>query len=465
MIRSAPAARRVSGAAAGAIVTVCAMSAFAADGWRAYFTPDDMMNLYGAWSASPVELLQGHRPLGGLVYRALFAVFGLNPLPFRVVCMCLVLANLWLLYLFCLRLTHKRETAALACLLGAYHAHLADLYYSTGTLYDVLSYFLILATLVYYFRICDLSGYPSWRRTAILTGLYSCALATKELAVVVPPLVLLYELIYHSRAGLMRRARFLYVSVPVTAAFILYRTSSSHAMTRNPNFFPHISLHAFLAGWTHYLPDLFYGTVAFNSFKVVVLLGGMLAVAAWTRRRELLYGWCVILVVPLPFIFIEPRGFFEMYLSLAGWYLYAAAALVALRDSVPGWAERLGVRPGQLALFAAAALLLFVLHRREKPLGNQWVPETHAEVRQILEPLQRRSAPLPRGARVLFLSDPYPVDEWLLTFVFRLYYQDKTIRVDRVKPWPQLASREAQAGYDRVYALDEAGLKEVARRE
>src|SRR5436853_4086125 len=114
---------RLNRATIGATLVICAMLAFAADGVRAYFTPDDMMNLYGAWSASVTELLQGHRPLGGLVYRGLFAVFGLSPLPFRVVCFSLLLANLALLYRFCWRLTRSREVGTLACLVGAYHAH------------------------------------------------------------------------------------------------------------------------------------------------------------------------------------------------------------------------------------------------------------------------------------------------------------------------------------------------------
>ena len=43
-----------------------------------------------------------------------------------------LLANLGLLYLFCLRLSRSIEVAALACLLGAYQAHLGDLYYNTA---------------------------------------------------------------------------------------------------------------------------------------------------------------------------------------------------------------------------------------------------------------------------------------------------------------------------------------------
>src|SRR6266852_1905138 len=105
--------RRLNRAAIGATLVICAILAFAADGVRAYFTPDDMMNLYGAWSASAMELLQGHRPFGGLVYRALFAVFGLSPLPFRVVCFSLLLATLALLYALCWRLTRSREVGTL----------------------------------------------------------------------------------------------------------------------------------------------------------------------------------------------------------------------------------------------------------------------------------------------------------------------------------------------------------------
>src|SRR5207247_3480443 len=121
--------------AAGAIAVIIGFFlVFAGDGLSAYFTPDDMMNLYDAW----FRPLVAQRPAGVLFQRGIFAVFGLNPLPFRIACFLMLLANLLLLYAFCVRLSQSREVAALACLLGAYHAHLADLYYSTGTVYDLL---------------------------------------------------------------------------------------------------------------------------------------------------------------------------------------------------------------------------------------------------------------------------------------------------------------------------------------
>jgi hypothetical protein len=65
---------------------------------------------------------------------------------------------------------------------------------------------------------------------------------------------------------------------------------------------------------------------------------------------------------------------------------------------------------------------------------------------------------------VLFLSDPYPIDEWVLTFMFRLHYRDKNIQVIRAKVWPALAAPEVRQQYDRVYVLDDAGLRQVSDR-
>jgi len=455
-------------------LSICGMAAFAADGVRAYFTPDDMMNLYGAWSGSATELLQGHRPLGALVYRGLFAIFGLNPLPFRLVCFGLLMANLALLYAFCARLAGSREVAVLACLLAAYHARLSDLYYSSGTLYDLLCYFLVLLVLVRYIGMRQAGSYTDCRQNAVLVGLYVCALGAKETAVVLPPLIALYEWIYQARLpyswSSLRRwlaggAMFLYWSLPITVLFIVFRTTGGHAMIRNPDFVPHLTLHAFMAGWKHYLAELFYGAIRFNSFGVILLLALLLGFAVSVRRRELVFAWCVIMLGALPVIFINPRGLYEMYLALPGWYLYAGSLLVLARDALlrhlPRLAERFAVRPEQLAMFVVVAALLIPLHWRQKPPVNLWVADSVTAVRPVLEQLALQNRALPRGARVLFLSDPYPIDEWMLTFMFRLHYRDKNIQVIRAKVWPALAVPEVRQRYDRVYVLDDRGLREV----
>jgi Dolichyl-phosphate-mannose-protein mannosyltransferase len=433
--------------------------AFAGDGIRAYFTPDDMMNLYVSWSTAPAQLLHNDRPLGTLVYRVLFALFGLNPMPYRIVCFGLLLANLGLLYRFCVRLSGSREAAALACLLAAYHGHLADLYYSTGTIYDLLCCLFFLLAFNFYLEIRE-TGYPSRRQTAGLLALYGCALASKEMAVVLPLYVLLFEWIFHRTEW--RRAAglpLLWIAIPLTVLYAARKVAGPHAMAANPDYTPHITLHAFVTAWKWYLHDLFYGAVAFSAIKVVLLWLLLAAFAAIVRRREVWFACCVLMLGVLPFIFIAPRGFFVMYLVLPGWYLFGASVLMGLVRQLPRCADWMAIRPEQLALFAVMALLLVPMHRAEKPLGMGWVAGAHQQVRTVLGQLEERFPTMPPGSKVLFLSDPYDADDWILTSMFRLEYRDRDLRVDRVKVNPALASKAGE--YAHVFELGAGGLRIV----
>jgi len=121
---------------------------FAGGGLWARFTGDDLMNLNFHLTPSFPQLLlsnltywtTAYRPMGGIVYVAVYRLAGFHPMPFRVVCFALLLANLWLLYRVCLRLTERREIALLATALVTYHAWLVNLYYSTGTIYELLCF-------------------------------------------------------------------------------------------------------------------------------------------------------------------------------------------------------------------------------------------------------------------------------------------------------------------------------------
>src|SRR6185436_3312981 len=92
-----------SGVMAAALI-LAVFAFLAGEGLSGYFAPDEMMNLYAAWFPSIAQLFRNDRPVGALVYRALFGLFGLNPVPYRIVCLALLLCNLALLYAFCVRL-------------------------------------------------------------------------------------------------------------------------------------------------------------------------------------------------------------------------------------------------------------------------------------------------------------------------------------------------------------------------
>src|SRR5215469_394684 len=69
-----------------------------------YFSPDDLMNLYRAWSPPLGLLFQGnvlfflhspyYRPLGEAWYRTIYYFAGFHPAPFKIVNLAILLANL-----------------------------------------------------------------------------------------------------------------------------------------------------------------------------------------------------------------------------------------------------------------------------------------------------------------------------------------------------------------------------------
>ena len=403
--------------------------AFAGDGLRAYFTPDDMMNLYGACFR---RLGESDRPVGALFYRALFTAFGLHPLPYRMACFAILSANLALLYVFCLKLSGSREVAALACLLGAYHAHLADLYYSTGTVYDLLCFLFYFGALALYIQVRERAA--GWR--ILVLALYLCALGAKEMAVTLPLFLFLYDLIYQPPAPRLAAA------LRWTAAFILYKTTGPGRMTANPDYLPSFSWQVLTANWRHYAYDLFYGAIQFTGLGIVLLWAAVLAVVLVLRQRDLLFAACVILLGILPVVLIAERGFYAIYLTLPGWYLLAAQSLTTAR-------QRLLPRAGAAApavLFLLVAACLVPLHWRQKPRGNWWVAEAHESVRCTLQPLAHFS--VPRGGKVLVLNDPYPAGDNILLAMFRITFRDESIQVRHPKTASAAPPGEV---YDRVF--------------
>jgi hypothetical protein len=423
---------------AAALIVVGFFVLFAGDGLFAYFTPDDMMNLYGSWFR-PGDT---DRYAGTLVYRAIFAVFGLNPLPYRAVCMLLLLVNLGLVYKVCTHLSNSREIGALACLLGAYHAHLADLYYSTGTIYDLLC-------AAFYLGAFLLIMQPSRWRVAATLVLYVAALMAKEMAITLPAVVLVYVLLYRRPVSLKREIRVLIPIAAISAAFLAYKIAGPRRMLDNPDYRLTFTWSAFVENWQHYTFDLFYGRMTFTPLRIVLLWAILLAVAALLRRRVLLFAFAYLVIAMLPVAFIPPRGFFAIYLALPGWYLFIAAALVAARDRI--MMPRLWL---QAATFASVAIILVPLHMRQKPVGSQWVADAHQTVRVVVGHLREIAGPLPPAAKILFVSDPYPKDEWMLTFIFRLYYRDEQIRVDRARAMRTPPDQAAQREYDRLFITD-----------
>ena len=424
---------------------------FAGGGLWARFTGDDLMNLNFHLTPSFPRLLlsnltywsTAYRPMGGVVYVLVYRLMGFHPMPFRVVCFALLVGNLGLLYRVCLLLTGRREAALLATLMVSYHAWLVNLYYSTGTIYELLCFAFYFAAFAYYLRIRQTGRSLNVRQWAAFLGLYVCALNSKELAVTLPLCLACYEWLWRRPDRSLRGPA---IAALVTVPYVVGKLTGPDSLTANPAYRPAISASRYLHTFHLYLNVLFYQDHFFRDANTILLVAAMLALAVWTRSRPLLFAWFFVLFSVLPFIFVPHYSGFFMYLPLVGWALYAATCLVMLRD-------KMGKAIPAAALFLAVVLVLAPLHTRESKKSMRVFTSADLPTTETIAELRRVQPAVPRGARLYFESDPFPEKTFSLVFLARLFYRDLSVEVARAK------DGDAKDGhYDAVFRWQDGKL-------
>ncbi len=483
-----------------------------------YFTPDDFLNLYQAWTKPVGEIVKANllfalpselaRPLGSAWYRLMFTLAGLHPAPFKIVNLAIVVANIFLTYAVARRLAKSRTAGTLAALIGCYHPETLNLYFNTGYIFDVLCYFFYFSAAIVYLRARAEDRFPTSRELAAVCGLYVCALNAKELAVTFPVFLLIYELILSGwngpgwnghgreapavpttawRQGL-RQATGILMTGTITLAVLIGKTLAPGSLMHiNPMYRPKFTWHQFMLTSLDFTGHLFLRPASWTAPMVITLWSVMLAIAWLSRSRALRFAWLFIMVSPLPLAFIPPRGVSQYYIPLFGWALYAAVLLdlgldLAFpfpRDSSIGSQRHRAFRNRMLAGAGLVVLLAAVAYRPWR-YYQQWNPDevlVEAEMnRAVVKELHRLEPTLAPGARLMFLDDPIPATRWNMTFMVHLSYRDPSIVVDRMKAIEAGTDNTANPGiknpdlgsYDHVFDFRAGQFFELAapwRRE
>src|SRR6266496_1008168 len=252
---------------------------FALQSLPAHFRGDDMMNMFNYWSIGPLKAIRANlffwtsfgRPLAALYYLPLHHFFDLHPKPYRVVTITLVGAGIPIAYLLARLLGASRSVAFLALVPCCYHPRLASLVFIDAYIYDVLCSLLYLAALACYVSIRE-KGQPL--RPLQLCGclvLYLCALNSKEMAVTLPVIVLIYEVLkyYHEP---QRKNFFQWIWRDASPALVagLITATYCYAKMYGPD-----GLHVHPQGLEAYVPDYSwhaFGKANANFFSQLVYL-------------------------------------------------------------------------------------------------------------------------------------------------------------------------------------------------
>jgi len=460
---------------------------FSWDRLRVPLSSDDLMNLDFYWKRgvgwmllSQWPLWRGlYRPMGAVFYLPLFEGFGLNPAPYHIAVMLLLLANVYLLYRFAKVLGAGELAAGLAALIACYHAGLSGLYYYIGFVYDVLCFFFYLSALLFYTGVRRRGGLFSAWQTAAFLGLFLCALNSKEMALTLPAILLVYEWIYHRTA--IRDARSLadWLGGPGRVALCgaamsllsLYgKVFGPDPLLNAAGYRPIFSLHQLRQFQTAALGDLFLNR-HFSGWAQILATWALLLYLALRRDRPVLrFCWWFVLIALLPVEFMEHRTGANLYIPLAGAAVFGSVVLVDLAQAIAGVLARetLLRRVDRRVLLAVtvAAGVCFWAHRNY--YLKEWLVrpamartgKLQAEIVEQFRVLNPRVAP---GSRVAILNDPVEANDPLnglgTYFIAELWFRDRSVvvyleRLNRLPP-------EELARTDRLLAFENGKLVQV----
>ena len=470
----------------GAVIVAAWLLLNAGRGLSAYFSPDDIMNMYWAWTEPWHRLVvanlfpfasDSYRPLGALVYRSSLWLFGLNPIPLRILIYALLLVNAWLVYRLAKRLSGSNEIGFLAAFFMAFHHRLLDVYTNTGTIYDILCGTFYLWALLFYMRVRERGRFRALDYV-VLYALVVAALNSKEIGGTLPVMLLAYEILYRRPRWLSFDAAPAWMACVVTALAIWRKMDAGSHFIGNTYYAVHLSWHQYFLTTRAFLNDLFVlPDNSLNSRAAAAVLLAVIGIAVVARRKYIWFCVLLIIVGPLPVNFIVPRGLFAIYVPMIGWAIFAAGVLVEGRDwlytrvwkrpplSGSPW------EPERVFLFVALMGVLLNLQVHDRPLDWTLADWSKSPIYQLTDGLRRLNLKVSGKSSILFLDDKFTRDDWIPVLLVRIMYRDPELRVERAKTMEHRPEGAVLAGYS--YVLDyerdrlvrvEPGVKPAAAR-
>ncbi|MGA2602233.1 MAG: hypothetical protein ABSH09_35145, partial [Bryobacteraceae bacterium] len=319
--------------------------------------------------------------------------------------------------------------------------------------FDVLCYFFYFSAVLFYIRIRSQRRTLTVWESIVFLALYICALNSKEMAVTLPAVLIVYEWLYRDFRGRLRwwvtQGRIVLIAMFQTICFAAGRSMGNDSLMRIPDYRAVFTYRQFMISSRNFINGVFFQEERQRlTALLIILIWVVMFVLAWALRSPALkFAWFFIVLTPLPMAFIYPsRGPAQYYLAYFGFVLYAATAFVlcvrSLKTNV------------QAIVFVIVAVLMYGLNSR---IGWSEVSSVALEgelVRSVVEQVHDLRPALKKGSRVLFLNDPfydYNRDQYRMLILMRLIYHDVDLNVDSARFMKAMPDAKEIAAYDYVF--------------
>ena len=423
----------------------------------AYFTGDDLLNLHYHTERSFYDTLSHNltfwstyrRPMGGVLYLTLYNLFGMNSVPYYGTGLALFSINLVLLYIFVARLTGSGAISAFCTALASIHTTFIDVWFNFGAVYELLSFTFMFASLHCYLSYRRNFVHP--RRFYWLSFVFFvAALNAKEMAVTIPLVIGLFELLYRMtsddfwtrmRQLSVRMLPFLMVGTFYTIGKIFAEGSR---WSENP-------LYRFQFDFTFYrnlgahLSQLLYNSVELTGLALFVALVVSLGLALILHNRHMLFGWGFFLITLLPvlalprswglFLYIPVVGL-GLYLSVLGWEVVQAVRLRFPLLEKKSWVPKIAPILSLILLL----LVLGALHHQSFAKTRSRFLNKSASVRTFSEELRRKIPEIAPGTALIV--EEAPLGRYHLRSLVQLTYRTRDVEIFTHRADYQLRRRD-----------------------
>jgi hypothetical protein len=391
----------------------------------------------------------------------------LNPFPYRIVQITILALSIPIAYYLARLLASSRSVAFLAVLAFCYHPYVANLVFVGAFIYDVLCGLFYFAALTYYICIREKGAYLRPLQLVLFLVLYICSINSKEMAVSLPVIVLIYELLKSPRwaswsaffSWTWHSAGPSLIAAAITAIYAYTKICGLGSITRSNPYRPIYSWHNFITSNAKFVGELFYAPQGITP-TALVLLWVAVFIYAFLRRDcmlRLMAFWVVI--VPLPIAFLLPiRSGACLYLLLFGWAMifarvacdligFVANAFVSpsqktgRRQTPPdesvsmGSANTAGSAPGWITKVAMVSLLAVSLaifthweNQRLRTVPNLLsVGQKVSHVLAALDSLNLQ--PAPHSTVLLKPDEQLFQNQWQPLFLASLVWNDHSLQI------------------------------------
>ena len=454
---------------------------FALPALRGGFREDEMMNIGIYWCAGALKCflaniafwklfpsscgalydlpLYLYRPGGALYYLPLYNLFGLDPLPYRIVQISILAASIPLVYYLSRRLS-SRSISFLAVLALCYHPRLAGLIFVGAFIYDVLCGFFYFAALALYIHVRERDVPLRPLQLLGFLALYVCALNCKEMAVTLPVIVLVYELLRSPRWAdwktLFHWSRSYaapsLIAGLLTVFYIYGKIHGSGSLASLDPYRPEYSWHNFIASNAKFVGELLFAGRAITPVTLLVLWAFVFIYAFIRRDRALRLMAFWIVIVPLPLAFIVPiRSGPPLYLLLFGWamifarvacdlitlifksaiFVYRRVGLSSAEDATVGdLFSKVSFRVFRIVATLLLALVFAAFTQAENQRLQEPLLSVGAKTPHVIQTFRSLDlAPIHGSSILLLLKENLFQNKWNVFFIASLVWNDYSLRV------------------------------------